>query len=79
MNIVNFGAEVRTMTSREIAELTGKEHRNVLADIRKMLAELHGEGGVLKFQQSYFNSQNKEQPEFCLPNHPQDPNHDQFD
>ena len=40
MNIVNFGAEVRTMTSREIAELTGKEHRNVLADIRKMLADL---------------------------------------
>ncbi|WP_244807961.1 Rha family transcriptional regulator [Caballeronia zhejiangensis] len=29
-----------TMSSREIAELTGKEHRNVLADIRKMLAEL---------------------------------------
>ena len=24
MNIVNFGAEVRTMTSREIAEITGK-------------------------------------------------------
>lgn len=28
------------MSSREIAELTGKEHKNVLADIRKMLAEL---------------------------------------
>lgn len=31
---------VTKMSSREIAELTGKEHRNVLADIRKMLAEL---------------------------------------
>lgn len=29
-----------TMTSREIAELTGKRHDNVLADIRKMLAEI---------------------------------------
>lgn len=29
-----------TMSSREIAELTDKEHKNVLADIRKMLTEL---------------------------------------
>ena len=46
MNIVNFGTEVhqngslRTMTSREIAELTGKQHKNVMTDIRKMLDEL---------------------------------------
>jgi Rha family phage regulatory protein len=56
-----------TMTSRDIADLTGKEHRNVMADIRKMLTELHGEGGLLNFQQSYLNAQNKEQPEFRLP------------
>lgn len=29
------------MCSREIAELTGKEHKNVLADIRKMFTELN--------------------------------------
>lgn len=39
-NITVNGASVRTMTSREIAELTGKEHKNVLADIRKMFEEL---------------------------------------
>jgi phage regulator Rha-like protein len=28
------------MTSREIAELTGKEHKNVMADIRKMMDDI---------------------------------------
>ena len=55
------------MSSREIAALAGKEHRNVMADIRSMLLELHGENGLLKFQQSYTKSQNKRQPEFLLP------------
>ena len=40
MQVMNFGADVRTMTSREIAELTGKRHKHVLADIRNMLDEL---------------------------------------
>lgn len=34
-----------TMSNREIAELTGKRHDNVMRDIRVMLAELYGEGG----------------------------------
>jgi phage regulator Rha-like protein len=54
-----------TMDSREIAELTGKEHRNVMADIREQLGKL--DGGVLRFQHSYLNVQNKEQPCFKLP------------
>ena len=66
-NLVLSNSSILTMSSREIAELTGKEHRNVMADIRKMLTELHGENGVLNFQQSYINGQNKEQPCFNLP------------
>mgnify|MGYP000528430682 CR=1 FL=1 len=48
--------EVQTMTSREIAELTGKMHTHVIADIRKMLAEI---GGETKFRSSYISAQNK--------------------
>ncbi|WFD55376.1 hypothetical protein JSSK01_29 [Escherichia phage JSSK01] len=40
MNSLINAVEVKTMSSREIAELTGKEHKNVLADIRKMLSEI---------------------------------------
>ena len=32
--------EPLSMSTREIAELTGKDHKNVLADVRKMLADL---------------------------------------
>lgn len=65
MNIVNFGTEVRTMTSREIAEITGKEHRNVLADIRKMLADL----GLTStgFSADLPDSYGRMQPGFQLP------------
>ena len=57
-----------TMSTREIAELTCKEHRNVLVDTRKMLEELHGEEGMLTFQQTYTNGQNGQTyPMFSLP------------
>jgi hypothetical protein len=41
-----------TTTTVEIAKLTGKQHRNVLADARNML-EAMGDGGVLRFQQAF--------------------------
>jgi phage antirepressor YoqD-like protein len=60
--------DLPTMSSREIAELTGKEHRHVLRDIRTMLTELHGEGGMPSFEHTHTNPQNgKAYPEFKLP------------
>ena len=65
MNIVNFGAEVRTMTSREIAELTGKQHKHVLEDVRKMLDELGLSSAG--FSSQYKDSTGRTLPCFNLP------------
>jgi phage regulator Rha-like protein len=55
------------MSSLEIAEITGKKHRDVLRDIRKMLNEV---GALLRGLQcvetSYRDSQNKSQPLIVL-------------
>jgi phage regulator Rha-like protein len=42
---------ILTMTSREIAELTGKDHKNVIRDIRTMLDELEKDGSNLSHPQ----------------------------
>lgn len=65
---LNGPAEALTMTSREIAELTGKQHAHVMRDIRLMLVELHGEGGISKFGDTSQNPQNGQTyPMFRLP------------
>jgi phage antirepressor YoqD-like protein len=54
-----------TMSSRDIADLTGKRHDNVMADIRSMFSELGAD--VLKFQGIYTDGRNRQQQEFRLP------------
>lgn len=62
--IVNTSASVVTMTSREIAELTGKHHQHVRRDILKMFVELDED--VSKFGRTYSDSMNREQYEYVL-------------
>jgi Rha family phage regulatory protein len=61
------------VSSRMIAEKFEKEHRNVLASIRELVAQLDADDtngsdfGLLKIQQSsYLNEQGKRMPEFKL-------------
>lgn len=53
-----------TMSSQEIAALTGKEHKNVKRDIERMFAELAED--ALKFERIYLDSMNREQTEYAL-------------
>lgn len=64
MNEIALQNAALTMTSREIAELTGKDHRNVTADVRAMLLTL--EIDVLKSQHIWKDSAGREQVEYVL-------------
>ena len=61
---MNVNSKVVTMSSREIAELTGKHHFHVTADIAKMLSEL-GEDATA-FRDIYVDSMNRTQIGFAL-------------
>ncbi|WP_006788856.1 Rha family transcriptional regulator [Thiorhodospira sibirica] len=54
-----------TMSSREIAELTGKRHPDVKRDIQVMFRQL--EDNASRFAHIYFDSQNRQQIEYLLP------------
>ncbi len=53
-----------TMSSREIANVTGKRHANVKRDILAMLKELKAD--ALSFEHIYLDGQNREQVEYLL-------------
>ena len=53
-----------TMTSREIADLTGKEHFHVKRDVQQMLNDLQIDES--SFGCTYFDGQNRKQTEYLL-------------
>lgn len=65
MSELSLIPETLTMTSREIAELTGKQHKDVLYDIRRMLDEL--EVHSADFSAEYKDSTGRTLPAFNLP------------
>jgi len=54
-----------TMSSREIAELTGKRHADVLRDIRSMLEDLQID--ACKFASVYVDAKGEKRSACCLP------------
>jgi len=64
MNALSLIPATLTMSSREIADLTGKRHPDVLRDIRLMLDELKED--VSRFARIYLDSMNRQQTEYLL-------------
>lgn len=60
----NYENVARTMSSREIANLTGKRHPDVKRDIQTMAAEL--KVNVSNFAHIYLDGRNREQTEYLL-------------
>ncbi|EEY34192.1 Rha family transcriptional regulator [Pseudoleptotrichia goodfellowii] len=64
--LMNLGQK-KTMTSLEVAEITGKRHDNILADIRDEINKLGLERAVLIFQEGYYlDKNNQTRPKFDL-------------
>lgn len=59
-----------TIDSREVAEMTGKEHKNLMRDIRSYVKVLEDSSTLSShnffIESTYINSQNKEKPCYLL-------------
>ena len=56
--ISNTNNDALTMSTLDIAELTGKEHRSVLRDVRNMLEQLGVDAAQFCASQTYDNNNN---------------------
>ena len=56
MNELQILGNKNTLTSLDVAEITGKEHKNILSDIRDEISKLGEKRGRLIFQQSYYTN-----------------------
>lgn len=65
--LVNITDASPTMSSREIAEITGKKHLHVMRDIELMLLRLGLDNGQSFFGSTYRDAQGKQRPCFQLP------------
>ena len=63
-NLSILNNQVLTMSSREIAELTGKRHDNVVRDIDVMFSQLKID--ALRFEVIYHDSMNRKKTEYRL-------------
>ncbi|WP_375611020.1 MULTISPECIES: Rha family transcriptional regulator [unclassified Bartonella] len=65
VNQINIDDSIQTMSSVEIAELCGKQHKNVMRDIKQIFSELKFEPA--KFLSTYVDEQGKPRPCYNLP------------
>ena len=65
MNTLVAPSNTVTMSSREVADLTGKQHHHVVRDIKHNLAELNLDAS--KFGCIYHDALNRKQTEYLLP------------
>ena len=61
----DLAATTSTMSSREIAELTGKDHKHVLTDVRNMCESLKIQSA--EFSADYKDDKGRTYPCFNLP------------